>query len=581
MGYSFIKFNDEIINSEVMMELTDLTRLLFKDKDVSVSVRKYSYFNPSVNTLYVSTFWKHRYDISELEGLRNDILTRFPSKDLFDYDEFEKVKDQNILFQQIFLTLEHYRNRRESFRLRPFIKHMIEHSDGILMEEYRKPTKIDSEALLKSLNRAVLNSEIYFIINEDPLNIISHSSAESIEITKQLLQHAHLKDRFSNYHQIHDMPFNDISIYNHTTPFRKDSAELKSEDDDNDIEHDTSRVETKTDRDTENAGVLGETGNNDAKKSRHNVENNYDDDVEDFYEGFGKNRGDNSMRDKNAMNTHAELIIKQPKVKMANYGKYRNIYDSYNDLAQKVVGDITKILNFKMNEFQSNRSSGKLMKNPVGPIISGSHKLFTKKVSESKEIDATFSIILDQSYSMTEHLDECIHGIIIINNILKSLDIPQRIVSHHEDSFEIMSDYFPNYLYEHLDFHKSKYYYPVSLLDVEASGDNRDGFIFRQEIDQLNKRMEKDKFMIIFSDGLPSAEEYNQSGIIDTHEAVNEARKSGINVINIFIDADHEENTRNAIKNIYGQNTVIVENKEQIPYFLPNIIERIIKSLVI
>lgn len=580
MSYSFIKFNDEIINSEMMMELTDLTRLLFKDEDVSVSVRKYSYFNPSVNTMYVSTFWKHRYDIAELEGFRHDILTRFSSATLFDYDEFENVKDQSILFQQIFLTLEHYRNRLESIRKRPFIKNMILHGDSVLMEEYQKSVKNDAETLLKDLNCCVLKYEETITIDDEVFNIISNSTGESIDITERIIQHSLLQHSLSSYQQIYDMPFNDISIYNHTTPFRKDSSNLQS-DDENDVDHETGRVDTKTDRDASDASVLGETGDNNSRKSRHNLENNYDDDVEDFHEGFGQNRGGNLVKDKNAANNHAELVIRQPKVKMMNYERYKKIYDSYNDLAQQVIGDITKMLNFKMNDFQTNRSSGKLMKNPVGPIISGSHKLFTKKITESKEVDAAFSIILDQSYSMTEYLDKCIDGVIIINNILKSLGIPQRIISHHEDSFEIMSDYYPNYLYEHLDFDKSKYYYPVSLLDIEASGDNRDGFIFRNEIDVLNKRMEKDKFMIIFSDGLPSAEEYNQSGVIDTHEAVNEAKKSGINVINIFIDADNEENTRNAIKNIYGQNTVIVENTEQIAYILPNIIERIIKSLII
>ncbi len=581
MGYSFIKFNDEIINSEVMMELTDLTRLLFKDKDVSVSVRKFSYFNPSVNTMYVSTFWKHRYDISELEGFRHDILTRFPSGTLFDYDEFENVKDRDILFQQIFLTLEYYRNRTEAIRLRPFIEHMLESGDTILMEEYKKTAKNESESLLKSLNRAVLKKEAVFRFNNFSNNIISRSTKQSVDITEKIIKQASLQDRLSSYHQIHDMPFNDISAYNHTTPFRKDSAELNSEDDENDISHDTGRVDTKTDRDADEGSMLGETEDNAAKKSRHNTENNYEDHVEDFHEGFGHNRGDNSMIDKNATNTNAELIIKKPKIKMMNYGKYRKKYDYYNDLAQQIVGDISKILNFKMNEFQTNRSSGKLMKNPTGPIISGSHKIFTKKVAESKEIDAAFSIVLDQSYSMTEHLNECINGIIIINNILKSLNIPQRIISHHEDSFEIMADHYPNYLYEHLDFDKSKYYYPISLLDIEASGDNRDGFIFRNEIDMLRQRIEKDKFMIIFSDGLPSAEQYNQSGIIDTHEAINEAKKNHIRVINIFIDVENDENTRDAIKNIYGHNTVIVEKPEEIALTLPNIIERIIKSLII
>ncbi|WP_017548988.1 hypothetical protein [Salinicoccus carnicancri] len=581
MSYSFIKFNDEIIDSTVMMELTDLARLLFKDKDASVSVRKHSYFNPYVNTVYVSTFWKHRYDITELEGFRHDILTRFPSASLFDYEEFETVKDRDILFQQIFLTLEHYRNRMESIRQRPFIKRMIASGDAILLEKYRKHSTNDAELLLKALNTAVLEYESHFKAGDESFGIISKSTTESIAITEQIIKASAPRNRLSGYHQIHDMPFNDISAFNRTTPFRKDSEKLQSENDEEDISHDTGRVDTKTNRDVEDAAVLGETGNNTARKSRHDLENAYDDDVEDFHEGFGRNRGDNRLRDTGTANTHAELLVRKPKIKMTNYGRYREIYDFYNDLAQQVIGDITKIMNFKMNEFQSNRSTGKLMKNPTGAIVSGSHKIFTKKISESKEVDAAFSIILDQSYSMTDHMEECINGIVIINNILKSLGIPQRIVSHHEDSFEIMSDHYPNYLYEHLDFDRSIYYYPVSLLDIEASGDNRDGFIFRHETDILSRRMEKDKFMIIFSDGLPSAEQYNQSGVIDTHEAVNKARKNGINVINIFIDVDNEENTRDAIRNIYGQNAVVVENPEEIGHILPNVIERVIKSLVI
>src|SRR5699024_9631598 len=210
-----------------------------------------------------------------------------------------------------------------------------------------------------------------------------------------------------------------------------------------------------------------------------------------------------------------------------------------------------------------------------------SHKLFTKKNVESKEIDAVFNIVLDQSFSMADHLDECVDGVIIINNILKTLGIPHRITSHHEDSVQIISNQYPNYIYEHLTFGSSQYYYPVSLLDIEASGDNRDGFIFRHEADILNERPEKDKFLIIFSDGLPSAEQYNQTGVVDTHQAVNEAKKMRINVINIFIDHENDENTRTAIKNIYGQNTVIIRNVKEIAVILPDVLERIIKTLLL
>src|SRR5699024_6562314 len=159
MNYSFIKFNDEIIDSKVMIELTDLRRLLFKDKDVSVSVRKHSYFNPYVNTVYVSTFRKHRCGITELEGFRHDILTRVTYAVLFDYGVCENLKDRDTLFQQSFLTVEHYRNRMEAIRQRPFIKRIIASGDAILLEEYRKQSHNDADSLLKALNRAVLEYE--------------------------------------------------------------------------------------------------------------------------------------------------------------------------------------------------------------------------------------------------------------------------------------------------------------------------------------------------------------------------------------------------------------------------------------
>src|SRR5699024_1800760 len=92
--------------------------------------------------------------------------------------------------------------------------------------------------------------------------------------------------------------------------------------------------------------------------------------------------------------------------------------------------------------------------------------------------------------------------------------------SHHEDTFEVSPNNFPNKIYEHLTFEKSQYYYPVSILGIESSGDNRDGFILKHEISLLENHSETDQFIIMFSDGLPSAENYNQNGIVDTHEAV-------------------------------------------------------------
>ena len=579
MSYSFIKFNDEIVDSKIMMEITDLLRLLLKKKEVTVTVRKYSYYNPASNEFNLSFFWKHRTDISEREGFRYDILTRYPSPYIFNYREYDRMKDREVFAQQVFLSLEYYRNRRTAIKWRPMIRNIIQLGDRIKAKEYQKDASNDAEAFLRSFNIAILEDREDMEAFGDSFPLISESTVESITLTEEIIEKLSSQISLNTSFRIHDMPFNEINEFNKTTPFRKDAEHLgeKAEEE----EEETSRVDTKTDRDADEANMLGETGDNTSRKSAHGRQNPHEDDVSSYHEGFGKNTGDNLMEDSGAINQHAVLNIVKPKIKLSQYKDYQRIFESYNAVAKKVIGDITQILNYKMNAFDTRRTTGKLMKNPIGPIIDDSPKLFVKKNTESKELDAAFSVIIDQSFSMTESLQGCRNGVIILNNILKSLNIPHRIVSHHEDTFEVMKNHYPNNIYEHMDFGKSKYYYPVSLMDIEASGDNRDGLVIRHETEKLLLRSEKDRFIIMFSDGLPSAEQYNQSGIIDTHEAVQEARKYGIQVINIFIDESNEENTLAAIRNIYDTNTIIVNNAEEIADALPNLLKRILTKLLV
>lgn len=48
------------------------------------------------------------------------------------------------------------------------------------------------------------------------------------------------------------------------------------------------------------------------------------------------------------------------------------------------------------------------------------------------------------------------------------------------------------------------------------------------------RRNQHQRFLIVFSDGEPSAFNYSQDGIIDTYEAVEMSRKFGIEVFNVF-----------------------------------------------
>ena len=52
--------------------------------------------------------------------------------------------------------------------------------------------------------------------------------------------------------------------------------------------------------------------------------------------------------------------------------------------------------------------------------------------------------------------------------------------------------------------------------------------------ERLMRRNQHQRFLIVFSDGEPSAFNYSQDGIIDTYEAVEMSRKFGIEVFNVF-----------------------------------------------
>ena len=68
-------------------------------------------------------------------------------------------------------------------------------------------------------------------------------------------------------------------------------------------------------------------------------------------------------------------------------------------------------------------------------------------------------------------------------------------------------------------------------MSLEPQDDNRDGVAIRVASERLLQRSHQQRFLIVFSDGEPSAFNYSQDGIIDTYEAVETARKFGIEVL--------------------------------------------------
>src|SRR5699024_12645561 len=119
----------------------------------------------------------------------------------------------------------------------------------------------------------------------------------------------------------------------------------------------------------------------------------------------------------------------------------------------------------------------------------------------------------------------------------------------------------------------------ATIMQLEAEEDNRDGFSIRLAAEKLLKRREKNKFLLVLSDGEPAAMNYNQNGIVDTSVAVAEARKKGLEVVGMFLaDGEIGEQDEALMQNIYGKSHVMVRDIAELPVlFIPVFMQLLIR----
>lgn len=126
---------------------------------------------------------------------------------------------------------------------------------------------------------------------------------------------------------------------------------------------------------------------------------------------------------------------------------------------------------------------------------------------------------------------------------------------------------------------KGKSYAFGSLVDstISAGGGNKDGYSIRVATAELLKRKEKNKFLIVVSDGEPT--DYNggvPAGVEDVKKAVAEARKAGIIVIAFLIgDRSYVTNHNQRHIEMYGKNLICCETENMLYEF-----EKLFKKLI-
>jgi nitric oxide reductase activation protein len=183
---------------------------------------------------------------------------------------------------------------------------------------------------------------------------------------------------------------------------------------------------------------------------------------------------------------------------------------------------------------------------------------------------------------MHNKMDETKRGVVLFHEVLKKLRIPHSIVGFWEDANEVREGYQPNYFHV-IQSHSDSLYLNsgAKIMQLEPEEDNRDGYSIRVATMELEKRREKNRFLLVFSDGEPAASDYDQNGIVDTHLAVSEARKKGIEVIGLFLaDGGIDESEEMTMKNIYGKERLMIPSVAELPeQFTPLLKKLLLKSI--
>lgn len=266
----------------------------------------------------------------------------------------------------------------------------------------------------------------------------------------------------------------------------------------------------------------------------------------------------------------------------AEEGTYYDYAGEIEAYKRKLANTLKRTIEHKKSSPRRDLLMGRLSKKLLPAITEESRRIFYKKDLESKEFDAVFTLLIDCSASMAGKMEETKKGVVLFHEVLKQLQIPHSIVGFWEDANEVRENYQPNYFHVIHSFSDSLHENNgPKIMQLQAEEDNRDGFSIRVITEGLVARREENKFLLVFSDGEPAAAGYDQNGIVDTHNAVSEARKKGIEVIGMFLaDGEISEREQSIMENIYGREHLLIPSVSELPeHFAPILKKLLLKAI--
>ncbi|HCV2210920.1 TPA: nitric oxide reductase activation protein NorD [Staphylococcus aureus] len=628
MSDRFIKFNDEQLDAKQVMMLQDLARLLLKNEQTQVKIQKFPYYNPVQNVLITSWFWSHRPSHIEMAGLKTDVMLAAYGYHMMDVQIVnEVVQDKTFkhpkFYQQLFKLLEDMRVLNSIKVERPSTAKLIDlrldtrisYTESQI-KVYRTKTQY-TDLLFLYLEHAFLSQDFFDIpsIHSDLDDIVvnmflylpnffqNQNSEDNMYLAQRIMYQVDdilKEDMLNEYYYLPKTLYNTLASPEFDDLKRTDASQVDGQDDTSEDDDNESEKADSKSADSESKGgaylemELHEGQNSETLGNDEAREGDATDDMTDMMTKKGKGSNDTLNREEgeavgqsqafqlDGVNKNVEIKWQIPEIEPQYVLEYQESKQDVQYEIKDLIQIIKKTIEREQRDARFNLTKGRLQKDLINWFIDDQYKLFYKKQDLSKSFDATFTLLIDASASMHDKMAETKKGVVLFHETLKALNIKHEILSFSEDAFDSDDHAQPNIINEIINYDYSTFEKDgPRIMALEPQDDNRDGVAIRVASERLMRRNQHQRFLIVFSDGEPSAFNYSQDGIIDTYEAVEMSRKFGIEVFNVFLSQDPiTEDVEQTIHNIYSQYAIFVEGVAHLPGHLSPLLKKLLlKSL--
>lgn len=195
-------------------------------------------------------------------------------------------------------------------------------------------------------------------------------------------------------------------------------------------------------------------------------------------------------------------------------------------------------------------------------------RVFSKMRLPNDTPELAIGLLLDESGSMGcgSRATYARAAAIILYDFCQSLHIPVMVYGHSTDDGVALYSYAEFDSIDQLDRYR--------MMDISARGSNRDGAALRFVAEQLAKRSEDIRLLILVSDGQPAdAGYYGTAAEEDLRGIKAEYRRKGICFVAAAIGDDKDNMER-----IYGDAFLDISDLHTLPVTLTNVVKRFIRT---